>query len=158
MGASDDSRSDRARHPTPGLRVSPPVRGNEVVKHFSNRFGRGVQLFGPFEVLAILFSNSDEYDPWTQLRNAEIRGVHELPSRLVPEFQKLRSDVMAVARERRVQDAPHVLNHYGPRPNLVHQPDHRREQVSLVFRAKLLSGNRERRAWQATRNDVYTLK
>jgi hypothetical protein len=47
--------------------------------------------------------------------------------------------VLAVIVKEGVKDAADVLDHDGPRANLVYKANHRREEITLILNSQLLS-------------------
>ena len=142
----------------PSLGTLPTVRGHQIVEHLAHRFRRNPPLLRPPEMLRVFLSNGHKHHPGTQLWHAEVRSRHQLPTWLITEFQQLRTHILPVIFKYSVQNSPHVFYHHGPRPDLIHQPDHRRKKIPFVLGSKLLSGNRKRRARQPPRDDIYILK
>jgi hypothetical protein len=65
---------------------------------------------------------------------------------LVAELLELSCYVLAIIVKESVKDTTDVFDHDGPGANLVYKANHRREEVSLILIAQLLSRYGKRRA------------
>src|SRR5262245_11259534 len=95
-----------------------------------------------------------------KLGHTKIGCVQQPPKRLIAFFWRLPCvsqllvKVRAVLMERGVEETANVLEHHGAGLALTHQAHRLREEVATVLGAELLSGLRERRARDASGEQV----
>lgn len=97
--------------------------------------------------------NQDRARP--QLRNPVCRRVEQLPAGLIAELAQAILYRRAVSIELWAQEAPDVLEHYRARFALRHETKRFREEVALIFGSELLSGDGERRAGDASGQEIH---
>ncbi|KGF67686.1 hypothetical protein LL06_20905 [Hoeflea sp. BAL378] len=92
--------------------------------------------------------------PRAKLRNAVITCVKEPPMRFVAELLELALYEPAIIFKDCRQEAANILDHDGLGPGLIYKSNRGWEKIALILVAKLLAGNGEWRAWQASCQQV----
>ena len=92
------------------------------------------------------------------MRNAEIRGVEQLPARFITQLAQPPVDPVPVAGKARIEHAFDILEHHGLGADFIDIVDADVEEIALVAFAQLFSGNREWRAGQTAGEEVNTLE
>jgi hypothetical protein len=99
-------------------------------------------------------SQGDQKRPWTELRNAVVGSLEKPPRGLVIQRAKRALYACTVTGELRRKKPPDVLQHDGAWSALRDKPNRLRKEVAFVVSAKLFSGYREGRAWNASSKKV----
>jgi len=86
------------------------------------------------------------------LRYPEISGLEQLPGRLISKRFEPSQDVRSVVLEFPREEPSNVLDHDGPRNEVLNEVQRYWKEISFVEDTKLLPGDAERRARNATSN------
>ncbi len=110
--------------------------------------------FRPVEVLEVVFSHRDQYEPGAKLWHTVVRSLDQPPLACVPELPKSVQDVLTVAGEARHAETSNIFEQQSTRFQNIDLLDRPGEEVPLIIGPELLARNRERGARDASGEKV----
>ncbi len=103
----------------PEISPSPAVGPHQIVQQFTNGQRLSPERFRPRDARCQVLSDSDEHHTRTELGNAIVGCVRQLSSRHIAQSHELLFDLVAEVVKDGIEQAAHVLKHYGLRTALI---------------------------------------